>query len=189
MEENRIIDAMPEMQVSGGDAEGEILSLEDSIGEDPEDTDAIGDYEGADGSQEEKIRSEREEYDFLIKNRFKALYAEDTQRLINRRFRKYKVMEERYKALEEALAQKEAEIGENMRKIADFDGLLRSEVEKAIKETEERVISEIRAKQLRPAENGAMPRVAPSPFNVSRLSRDDRARLAKRAAGGEKIKF
>ncbi len=189
MEENRIIDDMPEIQVSDGDVAGEILSLEDSIGENPEDTDAIGEDEGEVGSSQKKIRSEREEYDFLIKKRFKELYAEDTQRLINRRFRKYKVMEERYKLLEESLAQKEAEIGENMQKIADFDGLLRSEVEKAIKETEERVISEIRAKQLRPTENGAMPRMSPSPFDVSRLSRDDRARLAKRAAGGEKIKF
>ena len=121
--------------------------------------------------------------------RFKELYAEDTQRLINRRFRKYKVMEERFKLLEESLAQKEAKLAENAEKIAEFEAVLRAEIEKAVKETEERVVGEIRAKKLRPFENGTVPQRAPAPFDVSKLSRDERAKLAKRAAGGERIKF
>ena len=133
--------------------------------------------------------SEREEYERLIKNRFKELYAEDTQRLINRRFRKYKVMEERFRLLEETLAERESLINDNLQKIADFEFVLRAEVEKAVKETEERVISEIRAKQIRPSENGSLPRAAQLPFDVSRLTKSERATLAKRAAGGEKIKF
>ena len=133
--------------------------------------------------------TEREEYDALMKGRFKSFYAEDTQRLINRRFRKYKIMEERYKLLEEDVAKKDAQIAENSERIASFDALLRSEIERAIKETEERVIGEIRAKKLRPAENGTVPQRSAAAFDVSKLSRDERAKLAKRAAGGERIKF
>ena len=139
--------------------------------------------------EKENFFTEREEYDALMKGRFKSFYAEDTQRLINRRFRKYKIMEERYKLLEEDVAKKEAQIAENSERIAGFDALLRSEIEKAIKETEERVIGEIKTKKLRPAENGTVPQRSASAFDVSKLSRDERANLAKRAAGGEKIKF
>jgi hypothetical protein len=137
----------------------------------------------------ESGRDEREEYELLIKNRFKDFYAEDTQRLINRRFRKYKVMEERFKIMEESLAEKEARLGENAAVIAGFDERLKAEIERAIKETEERVIGEIKAKRLRPDENGASPRKSSTPFDVSKLSKSERASLAKRAAGGEKIKF
>ena len=137
----------------------------------------------------DKKPTDREEYDSLVKGRFKDLYAEDTQRLINRRFRKYKVMEERFKLLEEDLARKETEISEHQQRIADFEARLRSEVEKAIKETEEKIIGELRAKKLRPSENGTSPRRSNSPFDVSRLTKVERATLAKRAASGEKIKF
>ena len=137
----------------------------------------------------ENGRDEREEYERLIKNRFKDFYAEDTQRLINRRFRKYKVMEERFKTMEESLAEKDARLGENAALIANFEERLASEIERAVKETEERVIVEIKSKRLRPAENGASPRKSGAPFDVSTLSKNERAALAKRAAGGEKIKF
>ena len=137
----------------------------------------------------ENGRSDREEYEELIKNRFKDLYAEDTQRLINRRFRKYKIMEERYKIMEDSLAEKEAKISESEARIAELSEHLRTEIERAVKETEERVIAEIKAKKLRPEENGAVRAKANASFDVSTLSKNDRAALAKRAAGGERIKF
>lgn len=154
-----------------------------NIGELTEETDTESEVE------KEDFFTEREEYDALMKGRFKSFYAEDTQRLINRRFRKYKIMEERYKLLEEDVAKKDAQIAESSEKIAGFEALLRSEIEKAIKETEERVIGEIRVKKLRPAENGTVANRASAAFDVSKLSRDERANLAKRAAGGERIKF
>lgn len=156
-----------------------------NIGETTEETDT----ESAVEVEKEDFFTEREEYDALMKGRFKSFYAEDTQRLINRRFRKYKIMEERYKLLEEDVAKKDAQIAENSERIAEFDALLRSEIEKAIKETEERVVGEIRAKKLRPTENGTVAHRISAAFDVSKLSRDERAKLAKRAAGGEKIKF
>lgn len=169
MEENRI-----EENLASGEAEEMILHGEDVT---CEEADPVG----------ENGRDEREEYELLVKNRFKDFYAEDTQRLINRRFRKYKVMEERYKIMEESLAEKDARLEENAALIAMFEERLKTEVERAVKETEERVIGEIKIKRLRPSENGASPRKASAPLDVSRLSKSERATLAKRAAGGEKI--
>lgn len=171
MEENRIEENMH----SDGDVETEPVFEEDNC----DGTDPVG----------ENGRCEREEYELLIKNRFKDFYAEDTQRLINRRFRKYKVMEERFKIMEESLAEKDARLGENAAVITGFEERLKSEVEKAIKDTEERILGELRIKKLRPEENGALARKTGTPFDVSKLSKSDRATLAKRAAGGEKIKF
>ena len=42
---------------------------------------------------EDAVEKDRDEYERLIKTRFKEYYAEDTQKMINRRFRKYKVLE------------------------------------------------------------------------------------------------
>ena len=191
MEENRIIESVTVDALMDSDVtvDETCLLTEDAIGAEPEEDDEDGDDCRDETQLERKRQNEREEYDSLIKNRFKDFYAEDTQRLINRRFRKYKVMEERFKLLEETLAQKEAQNDENQKKIAEFESVLRLEVEKAVKETEERVINEIRTKRIRPAENGASPRLCEIPFDVSGLTRKERANLAKRAAGGEKIKF
>ena len=180
MEENR-----NDMGISPDNNDTVIYDEIQNIGETTEETDT----ESAVEVEKEDFFTEREEYDALMKGRFKSFYAEDTQRLINRRFRKYKIMEERYKLLEEDVAKKDAQIAENSERIAEFDALLRSEIEKAIKETEERVVGEIRAKKLRPTENGTVAHRISAAFDVSKLSRDERAKLAKRAAGGEKIKF
>lgn len=175
MEENRV--EMNDISLSASDADA---ATEENYEEEiEEDTDPVG----------ENGRNEREQYNMLIKNRFKDFYAEDTQRLINRRFRKYKIMEERFKYIEESLAEKEAKLLEKDAKIAEFDAFMRSETERIIKETEERILNEIKAKKLRPEENGAVPRKENSRFDVSRLTKNERATLARRAASGEKIKF
>ena len=137
----------------------------------------------------ESGREEREQYEQLIKSRFKDFYAEDTQRLINRRFRKYKIMEARYKLMEESLAEKDAELEARSAKIAELDSLLRSETERVIRETEERILNDIRTKKLRPEENGAVSRKEGSRLDVSKLTKNERSALAKRAANGEKINF
>ena len=78
---------------------------------------------------------ERKEYERLIKTRFKDFYTEDTQRIINRRFKSYKALEERCKSLEddlissvatarlgdgELLGKIKASAGEIKEKYADF---------------------------------------------------------------------
>ena len=171
MEENRIEENLAEAGAEELISHGEDVTCEE--------TDPVG----------ENGRDEREEYELLVKNRFKDFYAEDTQRLINRRFRKYKVMEERFKLMEEELSARDAKISDYETKIADFDAFLQVEIERAVREAEERLIGEIKAKRLRPSENGAAPTKAAASFDVSRLTKSERATLAKRAAGGEKIKF
>lgn len=131
----------------------------------------------------------REEYEKLVKSRFKELFDEDVQKLINRRFRKYKILEERYKILEGSLKEKEDAVSAAEKRIADFDERLRSEVEKAAENAERSVLERLKARRLRPGEVGIAPRKTASPFDVSGLSRKERADLARRAAGGEKIKF
>ncbi len=133
--------------------------------------------------------SEKEEYERLIKHRFKELYAADAQKLINRRFRKYKVLEERYKIMEETLREKEAALSESLKKLDAFGEQLTAECEKVAKETEERLLAGLRVKRMRPTENGLRRGGNFGRPDVSHLTKSDRARLAERAAGGEKIKL
>ena len=161
--------------------------------------------------------------------------------MINRRFRKYKELEEKLKAAEEEKIAENAERSKKMPrdtlvasiressealkrefsdfseelalnsekfleiatallesgrfglsdayKLSNFDEIVGRAVEDAARATEERVLGEIRSKRARPTENGLSRRSGAVPFDVSRLTRDERARLAKRAARGEKIKF
>lgn len=222
----------------------DIFADEDAIGALPEEESAEdGDlFEGSDTLSAEEIRrAERAEYDRLIRSRFKEFYTEDTQRMINRRFRKFKEQEEK---LRRTMEENRAEIAEKSKKLtrdalvariressdalkkefSDFSEELAVNSEKfieiatvlledgrfglsdayklshfdeivgktaldAAKATEERVLREIRSKRARPNENGLAQRTAASPFDVSKLTRAERAKLAKRAAGGEKIKL
>ena len=120
--------------------------------------------------------SDREEYERLIKERFREHYAADTQRLINRRFKKYKALEERVRSLEAEAS-----------RYKDLDILLREERERAVKETEERMNREFRAMRGRAQENALSHRTARPPVDVARLTRSERALLATRAQRGEKI--
>ena len=134
------------------------------------------------GSPKPDIAQERAEYERLIRTRFKEFYTDDTQKMINKRFKRYKAMEDRISELEieaQAMRQREAEL----------DMMLASERERVERETEQRVVSTMLASQRRPAENGYSPRRAPAPFDVSRLTKSQRADIAKRAFGGEKISF
>ncbi len=121
---------------------------------------------------------QREEYERLIKTKFKELFAQDMQRLINKRFKKYK-------ALEEKAARLELEA----KKYADIDSLLEKERERAIMETEERLNLQFKAMSGRAVENAIAPHSARPPFDVSRLTKSERATLASRALKGEKIRF
>ena len=91
--------------------------------------------------------------------------------------------------MEESLAEKDAELEARSAKIAELDSLLRSETERVIRETEERILNDIRTKKLRPEENGAVSRKEGSRLDVSKLTKNERSALAKRAANGEKINF
>lgn len=222
----------------------DIFENEDAIGTLPEEESAEDGeifFEGELLSDEEIRRAERAEYDRLIRSRFKEFYTEDTQKMINRRFRKFKEQEEklrqtmeenrtelakkskkltrddlvaRIRESSDALKKEFSDFSEELAlnsekfieiaevlledgrfglsdayKLSHFDEIVGKSAENAAKATEERVLGDIRSKRARPDENGLAHRTAASPFDVSKLTRAERARLAKRAAGGEKIKL
>ncbi len=136
--------------------------------------------ENADELTPEKVsepadNDERREYEELIRTKFKKFYTEDTQKMINRRFRKYKELEARAQLLEEEKAQ--------------FEETLKAEKERIARETEERLISSIRARHTRPEENGILVGKAQSKRDVSSLTRAERADMARRVSKGETIKI
>lgn len=143
--------------------------VQDSV---PEDS-----SEAQDGVSEDITSTEqdRREYEELIRNKFKKFYTEDTQKMINKRFRKYKELEARAEALENERAQ--------------FEDRLRAECEKSAKEAEQRIISGLRARHARPGENGIITGRAQSKRDVSTLTRTERADMARRASRGEIIKI
>ena len=133
-------------------------------------------------SAPEAEHRDRAEYERLIRTRFKEFYTDDTQKMINKRFKRYKAMEERIIELErraEAFCTREAEL----------DSLIAKRCAEVESETERRVVSEMMASRQRACENGYAPRRAPAPFNVGSLTKSQRADIAKRAFGGEKISF
>lgn len=118
----------------------------------------------------------REEYERLIRGRYKEHFAADTQKLINRRFKKYKALEEKVKKLEEDAA-----------RYADLEKLVADERERAVRETEERMNRQFRTNRARADENALSSPSQRPRFDVSKLTKDERALLASRAQKGEKI--
>ena len=78
------------------------------------------------GEEDSGKISERREYERLIKTRFKNFYTEDTQRMINRRFKSFKALEEKCKSLEDELVSSAATArmsdGELLEKIKASEG-------------------------------------------------------------------
>ena len=128
-----------------------------------------------DESSESAEQNQRREYDELIRTKYKKFYTEDTQKMISRRFRKYKELEARAEKLEAEKAQ--------------FEETLKAEKDRIAKETEERLISSIRARHTRPEENGILIGKAQSKRDLSSLTRAERAELARRVSKGENIKI
>ena len=128
------------------------------------------------------FESERAEYERLIRTRFKSFYTEDTQKMINKRFKKYKALEDKLRDMEQAAKQSEA-------RIAELDALVISERERIEREAEERITARIMANKSRAREIAVSERRADSGFDVSQLTKSERAALASRALRGEKIAF
>ena len=122
--------------------------------------------------------SDREEYERLIKTKYRDFFAEDAQRLINRRFKKYKALEEKVRVLEESA-----------KSLPDIEALIAVERERAVRETEERMNRAFKANRDRVCEVATLSRSASLRPDVTKLTRDERAKLASRALRGEKISF
>ncbi len=136
----------------------------------------------ADGTNEangiETENGDRAEYEALIRGKYKEHFAADTQRLINRRFKKYKALEEKVRELEDAVSRS-----------ADIEKRIAEERERAVRETEERMNKQFRSMHGRAEENAINGYSLRSELDVKRLTRSERALLAKRAQKGEKIRL
>ena len=153
-----------------------------NITEDAPDVVSSDDGEDLSSSEEIDIESERAEYERLIRTRFKSFYTEDTQKMINKRFKKYKALEDKLRDMEQTAKQSEA-------RIAELDALVISERERIEREAEQRITSRIMANKSRAKENAVTERRSDNGFDVSRLTKGERAALASRALRGEKIAF
>lgn len=150
----------------------------------------------------------RERFRTLMEGEYKDLFTAYFQETFNRRFKEQKgKMEEleRYRAVVEAAASTYGTtdiealilaIGENnpetVREKAAIEAeeQMRAAVEAAKREAELAVLSSIRARGLRPAENGTTPGRSIRFDNAAKaLSRAERAEMARRASKGEKIKI
>ena len=137
--------------------------------------DIIAEDESAELSTDETVVSCRSEYEELIRTKYKQFYTEDTQRLINRRFKKYKALEARVAELEAECVQ--------------LSCRLEGEYKRGQEETEHRLVSEMKLLSSRPGENGILSRRASTSKGASGLTRSQRAELARRALMGESIKI
>lgn len=177
----------------------------------------------------------RAEYN-LLKTKYKDLFTEDTQKIINRRIKKYKTLLMRFEearraeeqnglmndsGFEDYLSTGENEIKESFPtfsledarkkesflnlarisaeggkisltdayKLSHFEEILENERKTARENAQKELLSRIESRQARPSENGFMARHQNARFDSAKLSRNERAELAKRAAKGEKIHF
>ena len=135
-------------------------------------------YTDSECEEQYVCESDREEYERLIKTKYKDFFAADAQRLINRRFKKYRALEEKVRVLEES-----------SKNLPDIDALLSAERERAIKETEERMNRAFKANRERDCEIATLPRTSSMRPDVTKLTKAERAKLASRALRGEKISF
>ena len=132
----------------------------------------------SDGEDNDVSCCDRQEYERLIRTKYKEFFAEDAQRLINKRFKKYKALEEKVRVLEE-----------NAKSFSDVEALLVSERERAVRETEERMNKIFKANRARAEEIAVMPHSKAHRPDVTKLTRCERAELASRALKGEKIRL
>ena len=166
------------------------------------------------GEQNEETRKER--FKGMMEGEYKDLFQAFFQETFNRRFKEQKGMmeelgrardvvsaaAERYGTRDEAAlcaairaetektapAETAAEPASS-HAVATAEVAIEMAVARAREETERAVTASIRARGLRPAENALAPGVGAGNRGVARLTRAERAEMARRAARGEHIEF
>lgn len=123
----------------------------------------------------------RREYEELIRTKYKKFYSEDAQRMISRRLKKYKSIEERLEHAESELAQVKA--SREQEAVQAKPEPERAEVERA------RAFDGKRPNVDRPNENGIMQYRAQGKRRISDLTKTERESIAARALRGEIVKI
>ena len=174
-------------------------------------TEIKGETGSASDAGEQNDRSREGEFRALMEGEYKDLFTAYFQETFNRRFKEYKQIKnelESSRAVLSALQERFGELSgdallaairaENHLKSAPTEAekpipaaipiSTEQEILEARAEAERQLLSHIRARGLRPAENGVQV-ASVYTQGVTRMTREERAELAKRVAGGERIVF
>ena len=172
-------------------------------------TEKTGEKGSAPAAGEQADRSREEAFRALMEGEYKDLFTAYFQQTFNRRFKEHKQIKdelESARAVLGAVKERYGELsGEELLEAIRAETVLKNaptEVQKPLSlastseslvsapddlaEAQRRVIAHIRARGLRPAENGLCAQGAPVAV-AGRLTREERAEMARRAAGGEHI--
>ena len=175
-------------------------------------TQETGDSESAfdAGKQETKLREE--EFRALMEGEYKELFTAYFQQTFNRRFKEYKQIKAELDSARAVMGALHERFGDltgdallnAIRANADFKNapteaekpapatddvsVGKRQIDEACAEAERRVLSHIRARGMRPAENGVQVAHSAMP-DVAKMTRAERAELAKRVERGERIVF
>lgn len=133
----------------------------------------------------ETPEARRARYRAMITGEFKDLYTADTQRIIDNRFKEARWLEEALAPLMERFG-----VSNAAELAAAVEARMEQVRSEAQRQAEKRLADHIRSMGARPPENGTSAQTAvTAQRDVARLTRDQRAEYAKRAARGEVITF
>ena len=172
-------------------------------------TEQMGDTGSASDAGEQKNTLREEEFRALMEGEYKDLFTAYFQQTFNRRFKEYKQIKcelESSRAVLDAVRERFGDLtgdalldairAENTSKHAPTEAeksipaaaaaVPDEQIAAACAEAERRMLAHIRARGLRPAENAVCVQSACGE-GVSRMTREERAELAKRAERGEWI--
>ena len=170
-------------------------------------TEQMGDTGSASDAGEQQNRLREEEFRALMEGEYKDLFTAYFQQTFNRRFKEYKQIKcelESSRAVLDALHERFGDLAgdalldairaENTSKYAPTEAekavpavtTTDQQIAEACAATERRILAHIRARGLRPAENAVCVQSVCGD-GVSRMTREERAELARRAERGERI--
>ena len=174
-------------------------------------TEQKGDTGHASDAGEQQNTLREKDFRALMEGDYKDLFTAYFQETFNRRFKEYKQIKaelESSRTVLDALRERFGDLsGDALLTAIRADTGLKSapteteksipeaapaafheEIREACAEAERRLLSHIRARGLRPTENGVHTQSVSLPA-VARMTREERAEMARRAASGERIAF
>ena len=175
-------------------------------------TEQAGDQRSAPGAGEQQTISREEAFRTLMEGEYKDLFTAYFQQAFNRRFKEHKEIKEELEAArhvmsavserfgglsgaellnairtETVLKNASAEAEKPLEKAsAQTQEMANSEIKAACESERRRLLESIRARGMRPAENGLFTQGASVGERIA-TTREERAEMARRAANGERI--
>ena len=173
-------------------------------------TEQTGEQEGASAAGEPQTISREEAFRALMEGEYKDLFTAYFQETFNRRFKEHKQIKEELQAARAVLGAVKERFGELSGEAllqairAEQNGknapteeekaspanrqveAVPSDIEAACRRAQQILLDNIRARGLRPSENGLCAPCASVSVKVA-TTREERAEMARRAAGGEQI--